>query len=141
MKSQRRQVKTCARCGRKMEWRKRWSKSWGEVKYCSAACSRRGLRASDKALEEAILVLLNARGERRSICPSEAARKVAGAAGDQWKGLMEDTRNAARRLAAAGRVIITQGGAVQDPSTIKGPIRIAPRRVRSHGAGRTDAHP
>lgn len=140
MNSQRRQVKTCARCGRKMEWRKRWSKSWGEVKHCSAACSRRGLRASDKALEVAILVLLNARGEHRSICPSEAARKVAGAAGDQWKGLMEDTRNAARRLAAAGRVVITQGGAVQDPSTVKGPIRIAPGRARSHGAGRTDAH-
>lgn len=140
MNSRHRQVKTCARCGRKMEWRKRWSKNWGEVKYCSAGCARHGLRASDKALEEAILGLLNARGERHSICPSEAARKVAGTAGDQWMGLMEDTRNAARRLAAAGRVVITQGGAVQDPSTIKGPIRIAPGRARYHSAGPTDAH-
>ncbi len=37
---------------------------------------------------------------------------------------MEDTRMAARRLVAAGRVEITQNDRVVDPSTAKGPIRI-----------------
>ena len=41
---------------------------------------------------------------------------------------MEASRDAARRLAAAGEVEITQGGTVIDPSTIKGPIRIRRRR-------------
>lgn len=37
---------------------------------------------------------------------------------------MEPTRQAARRLVAAGEVEITQQGRVVDPSTAKGPIRI-----------------
>jgi hypothetical protein len=28
-------VKICARCGFPMNWRKRWSKIWDEVKFCS----------------------------------------------------------------------------------------------------------
>jgi hypothetical protein len=47
---------------------------------------------------------------------------------DGWRELMEPARAAARRLVAAGEVVITQGGAVVDPSTARGPIRI--RRVR-----------
>jgi hypothetical protein len=30
--------KPCQRCGRPMTWRKRWEKTWNEVKFCSAAC-------------------------------------------------------------------------------------------------------
>ena len=41
---------------------------------------------------------------------------------------MEPARNAARRLVAAGRAEITQGGQVIDPSAFKGPIRV--RRPR-----------
>jgi hypothetical protein len=37
---------------------------------------------------------------------------------------MEPARAAARRLVAAGKVQITQGGHVVDPSTAKGPIRV-----------------
>jgi hypothetical protein len=32
--------KPCATCGREMSWRKRWDKTWAEVKYCSEACRR-----------------------------------------------------------------------------------------------------
>jgi hypothetical protein len=32
--------KPCAACGREMSWRKRWEKTWAEVKYCSDACRR-----------------------------------------------------------------------------------------------------
>ena len=57
-----------------------------------------------------------------SICPSEAARAVGG---DNWRTLMEPAREAARQLARAGEVEITQRGVVLDPDGIfRGPIRI-----------------
>jgi len=31
-------VKTCAVCNRPFAWRKKWTKVWSEVKYCSEAC-------------------------------------------------------------------------------------------------------
>jgi hypothetical protein len=31
-------VKTCAHCGKPMVWRKKWAKTWDEVKYCSERC-------------------------------------------------------------------------------------------------------
>ncbi len=30
--------KPCVACGRAMTWRKRWARSWDEVKFCSDAC-------------------------------------------------------------------------------------------------------
>ncbi|MDE2319745.1 MAG: DUF2256 domain-containing protein [Rhodospirillales bacterium] len=35
-------VKICAVCQRPFAWRKKWSKVWEEVRYCSDACRRRG---------------------------------------------------------------------------------------------------
>jgi len=32
--------KPCAACGRVMTWRKRWTRSWIEVKFCSDACRK-----------------------------------------------------------------------------------------------------
>ena len=119
--------KTCVRCGRTMEWRKAWARNWDSVRYCSDACRRRKLTATDEALEASILDLLDARAASATICPSEAARVVGG---EGWRDLMEPARQAARRLVARDEVEITQGGHVVDPSTAKGPIRI--RRVR-HG--------
>jgi hypothetical protein len=75
---------------------------------------------ADRELESTILELLAAR--RGSICPSEAARAVAGE--DDWRPLMEPVRRAARRLVDQGQVEITQGGRAVDPSTARGPIRI-----------------
>lgn len=34
--------KTCVACGLAMAWRRRWAKTWSEVKYCSEACRRKG---------------------------------------------------------------------------------------------------
>ena len=78
----------------------------------------------DAALEQALRTLLDARADDASVCPSEAARAVAP---EDWRPLMPAARAAAGRLAAAGEVEVTQGGAVVDPSTAKGPIRV--RRV------------
>ena len=102
-----------------MEWRKSWARNWDQVRYCSDACRRRKVTATDEALEQAILALLDQR--KGTICPSEAARAVGG---QDWRDLMEPARQAARRLVAQDMVEITQGGRVVDPSTAKGPIRI-----------------
>ena len=117
--------KTCAACGRRMEWRKSWARNWDEVKFCSDSCRKHKGGTADQGLEEAILRLLAERGAGKTICPSEAARAVA--ASDEreaWEPLMEPARMAARRLVAAGRIAITQGGQVVDASTAKGPIRL-----------------
>jgi len=78
----------------------------------------------DARLERTILELLDARARDATICPSDAARAVGD---DDWRELMEPVRRAARRLVAAGDVVITQGGDVVDPSTARGPIRIRRR--------------
>jgi hypothetical protein len=31
--------KVCAVCQRPFAWRKKWSRCWDEVKYCSKACA------------------------------------------------------------------------------------------------------
>ncbi len=122
-------TKSCAVCGREITWRKKWERSWNEVKYCSAGCRRRAgsntAVGQDGALEQAILALLAERGAGKTICPSEAARRVAGSEERaRWEPLMEPARAAARRLQAAGRVVVMQGGRPVDPSHAKGPIRL-----------------
>jgi hypothetical protein len=114
-------VKVCVVCGRTIEWRAKWSRDWEHVRYCSDGCRRRGRRAEDEQLEHAILKLLEERPRGATICPSEAARLVAG---ESWRDEMESARAAARRLHAVGRVVITQRGRTVDPATAKGPIRI-----------------
>jgi hypothetical protein len=76
----------------------------------------------DHALEAAILTLLERRADDGTICPSEAARAVAGE-GD-WRTLMGPARAAAGRLVDRGEVEVTQGGRVVDLTTARGPIRI-----------------
>jgi hypothetical protein len=125
--------KPCAVCGRTITWRKKWERDWEQVRFCSDACRRRGgsktARQQDHALEEAVLALLDERVAGKTICPSEAARRVAGSEErTAWEPLMEPARAAARRLVEAGHVVITQGGHPVDPSTAKGPIRIRKAR-------------
>jgi hypothetical protein len=83
------------------------------------------------ALEAAILALLERRAVSATICPSEAARVVAGD-GD-WRALMPGARSAAGRLADRGEVEVTQGGRVVDVATARGPVRIR-RHARSNEA-------
>jgi hypothetical protein len=120
--------KVCGSCGRRIEWRASWARDWQNVRWCSDACRARGVKPVDRELEASIRSLLAGRSADATICPSEAARAVAGDAEEAWRALMEPARRAARRLVAAGEVEITQGGRVVDPSTAKGPIRV--RRAR-----------
>lgn len=78
----------------------------------------------ERALGQSLLLLLTARAAGATVCPSEAARAVGG---EDWRELMEPARAAARRLVDAGEVEITQKGAVVDPATARGPIRVRRR--------------
>ena len=113
--------KTCASCGRRIEWRKKWADDWDQVRFCSDACRKRKVTKVDAELESKMVELLGQRASTATICPSDAARAVRP---DDWRDLMEPARRAARRLVAGGVVTITQGGKPVDPSTAKGPIRI-----------------
>ena len=61
------------------------------------------------AAQQAIRELLRRRGPGKTVCPSEAARLLAGEGGN-WRAQMEPAHAAARALAARGEVRLTQGG-------------------------------
>ena len=73
--------------------------------------------------EKLLLRMCVSRGPGKTICPSEAARALAGEDGD-WRALMPEIRAAAARLAAERRLIVLQRGNPVDPLAARGPIRI-----------------
>ncbi len=75
-------------------------------------------------LRAAILELLAQRDPGKTICPSDAARAVAG---DRFRPLMDTARAAAARLVEEGRIEVTQRGEPVDLRTAKGPIRLRMR--------------
>lgn len=81
-------------------------------------------RAPDGPMESAILDLLARRRDGATICPSDAAKAVAGPDEADWRRQMDAARDAARRLVADGAVEVTQRGEVVDLASAKGPIRI-----------------
>lgn len=89
----------------------------------------------DAVMEAAILELLAARRPGATICPSDAARKVAGDDPAAWRPRMDDARAAAARLVARGEVLVTQKGEPIDPALARGPIRI--RRAGDDGRARS----
>ena len=127
--------KLCKTCKRPFHWTEQNACDWDILKFCSEACSGYRPGEQDAALEAAILQLLAEREAPRdrskTICPSEAAKLVAGdprnkihAARREWEALMEPARAAARRLVAQGRILIIQHNHPVDPATAKGPIRL-----------------
>ena len=126
-----RKEKLCKTCGRPFAYRKEWAQDWDIIKFCSEACRNNRTTASPAELEQAILTLLAERGSGKTICPSEAAKLVAGnprlkshASRRDWEALMEPARNAARHLAAQHNILITQHNQPVDPLTAKGPVRL-----------------
>ena len=77
-------------------------------------------RPDAAALEQAILTRAAAADRGASFCPSEVARALAG----DWRPLMPLVRNAAGSLVDRGELLATQGGALVDPRTARGPIRL-----------------
>ena len=68
----------------------------------------------------AILALLDERAAGATICPSEVARAL----DSDWRPLMDEVRAAAAGLVTEGKVEVTQGGAVVDLASARGPIRL-----------------
>jgi hypothetical protein len=81
-------------------------------------------RTSDgsTAIARTIRRLLRARGAGKTICPSEVARALAP---DDWRRRMPAVRAEIVRLADRNEVMVMQRGAVVDPRTARGAIRIA----------------
>lgn len=73
-------------------------------------------------LERQILSLLRARAPGKTICPSDVARSLE-AEEAAWRALMEPVREAGRRLAAQGALVVTQRGRVVDAREARGAIR------------------
>ena len=110
--------KICAHCGRSFAWRRKWARCWEQVRYCSERCRRDKTQPAHRRYEQAIINLLAAR--RGTICPSEVARQLDP---EGWRDTMETARQAGRRLAGAGTIVVLQRGRQVDPGTVKGPIR------------------
>ena len=77
-----------------------------------------------KIAEETILRLASERGLGKTICPSEAARAIAGGRAEDWGPLMQPLRRVAVRLAKAGAITIYRKGRPVDPDAFKGIYRI-----------------
>lgn len=80
---------------------------------------------SEEDLEGTIFTLLAQRDEGKTICPSEAARAIAGKDPDAWSRLMPLVRRSAVRLMKEGRVEIRRKGQAVDPDDFRGIYRIA----------------
>ncbi len=127
--------KLCKTYKRPNRWTEQNARDWDILRFCSDTCSGYNPAQHDPALEQAILTLLAERtadDPNQSICPSEAAKLVAGDPRTKshdtrrdWEALMEPARAAARRLAAQHRIVITQHNLPVNPATAKGPIRLA----------------
>ncbi|MFP1633997.1 DUF3253 domain-containing protein [Zhengella sp. ZM62] len=76
-------------------------------------------------LRRTILNLVAGRGPGKSICPSEAARAIAGPDEKQWRLLMKPLRAEAVAMAKAGRIVILRKGKPVDPGDFRGVYRIA----------------
>jgi hypothetical protein len=120
--------KMCRVCGGRIDWREKWARCWGRLRYCGPACRRQGLDSTDRELEDAILGLLACRHVGGTIVPSEAARLVAD--GLDWQALVERTISAARRLANQGRLEISWLDHLAGVSSFQGQMQLRlPRGV------------
>jgi len=81
-------------------------------------------KATVQELEETMLALVAARGEGRTVGPSEVARALGGDHPDGWGPLMQPVRQVAVRLMKEGRIVILRKGRPVDPDDFKGVYRL-----------------
>ena len=46
----------CRRCGRRIEWRRKWAADWERIAYCGEKCRRHKLGRRDREIERALMV-------------------------------------------------------------------------------------
>ena len=107
--------KTCIKCGRSFSWRKKWARTWEEVRYCSASCRRHRINATDRNLEKKILNAISS-APTGSIVLDDLKHTPKEA---------EPLRQAARRLAVAGHIVMRKNGRTIDPRTLQGSVVVA----------------
>ncbi len=84
------------------------------------------MKVAPERIEETILALVEERGPGKTICPSEAARAIAGTTNpDEWSRLMGPVRQVAVRMMKQGRIVIRRKGQTVDPDDFRGIYRIA----------------
>ena len=81
---------------------------------------------TDEEIAATIVRLCEARGEHKTLCPSEVARALL-PDGD-WRSLMNRVRRVAAGLAAENRLHVTQRGKSVDALTARGPVRLGTAR-------------
>lgn len=82
-------------------------------------------KPTQDAIEATLLSLAAARGEGKTICPSDVARALGGPHPDGWGPLMQPVRREAVRLMKEGRAVILRKGRPVDPDDFRGVYRIA----------------
>jgi len=89
----------------------------------------------ENAIKAAIMDLCMERGQGKTICPSEAARRAAGDGGD-WRCLMGPVRQAAAGLATEGHISIYRKGRPIEPAQMRGVIRLGlPGKIIAGSSG------
>ena len=86
-----------------------------------------GAADSPLSLEGAILALCDSAGLSATISPSDAAQAYAAARGEGplgWRSHLPRVRQAAVRLAEAGRIVIYRKGKPADPHDFRGVYRL-----------------
>lgn len=81
----------------------------------------------DDLVASAILATISARGEGKTICPTDAARALAQSRGEDnlaWRRWLSPVRNTAKALARQGRLVIYRKGKPADPDDFRGVIRL-----------------
>ena len=84
------------------------------------------MTSRDEQIAQTIVRLLAARAPDATICPSDAARALAGDE-SAWRALMPEIRRVAAALVADGTLRVTQQGDDVDPLAARGPIRLGRR--------------
>ena len=77
----------------------------------------------DERIAAKIFELLASRAADKTICPSDAARALAGGEAE-WRALMPEIRRVAAALAQAGTLRVTAQGEDVDALQAHGPIRL-----------------
>ena len=89
---------------------------------------------NEAAAGDAIMELVRECGSGTSICPTEAARRLADHDGntgdiDAWRRHMPDIRRTVLRLAQSGAIDILRKGKVVSPDAARGVIRLRLRKT------------
>lgn len=110
------QDKLCLRCGRVIQWRRKWAKDWEHVRYCSKACRSAGLTQQDHDIQRVMLEALRADGRLEVGAFAQA---------QGWDASQrEAVRMAARRIVMEHPASLWQQGRRVDASTARGDFEL-----------------